>query len=63
MYFIFIAMDNGIVTASDTAVFTSDTSSTVGFRDVINEATVTRANDSLDDRLSKITCISFVFSI
>ena len=52
-----------MVTASDTAVFTSDTSSTVGFNDVINAATVTLANDSLEERLSNISCISLVCSI
>ena len=34
--------------------------STVGLSDVINAATVTLANDSLLERLSKISCISFV---
>ena len=46
------------VTASDTAVFTSATSSTVGLSCVKNDATDTLANPSFSDLLSKRISIS-----
>ena len=52
-----------LVTASDTAVFRSEISSSVGFSCVQNEATATLASASFTGLLSKMIVISFVFSI
>ena len=47
-----------LVTASETAVFRSDTSSSVGFNCVQNAAAAILANPSFTGRLSKIIVIS-----
>ena len=49
-----------LVTASETAVFTSDISSSVGFRSAVNAATATLAKPSLSEIASNVISISFL---